>query len=194
GAIQAGRFVGKDLGYAQISWPKCRIAVAGSGDRRLQEFGDRLGCNARRGAHQRNRLSHGAVTERVDHGATLARRDRELGVVDSNLHRGCAAAVAPSAAALPPCRRNLRVGENSPSLWPTMSSITWTRMKSLPLCTSKIRPTISGVIVDERAQVRIGLVLRRSAFSTFFWRLGSTNGPFLSDRLILLLSPCAVSV
>ena len=37
-----------------------------------------------------------------------------------------------------------RVGENSPSLWPTMFSVTYTGMNFFPLCTASVCPTISG--------------------------------------------------
>ena len=48
---------------------------------------------------------------------------------------------------------NVRVGENSPSLWPTMFSVTNTGMNFRPLCTANVRPTMSGMIVERRDQV-----------------------------------------
>ena len=51
---------------------------------------------------------------------------------------------------------NVRVGANSPSLWPTMFSVTSTGMCCLPLCTAIVRPTISGMTVERRDQVLIG--------------------------------------
>jgi len=77
----------------------------------------------------------------------------------------------------------VRVGANSPSLWPTMFSVTKTGMNFRPLCTAKVWPTNSGRMVDLRDQV----------FTTFFWlplirsstflrRLPSTKGPFLMER------------
>ena len=36
---------------------------------------------------------------------------------------------------------NVRVGENSPSLCPTMFSVTYTGMNFLPLCTAMVWPT-----------------------------------------------------
>ena len=66
-----------------------------------------------------------------------------------------------------------------------MFSVTYTGMKSLPLWTSKVSPIISGVIIERRVQVRITcLELVATACSTFFCRLGSTNGPFRSERAI----------
>src|SRR6185369_8970456 len=77
----------------------------------------------------------------------------------------------------------MRVIANSPSLCPTMFSVTYTAMCYLPLCTAIVRPTKSGTMVERRDQVLIGrlsLVLR--ALSTFAWRWWSTKGPFLIER------------
>ena len=49
--------------------------------------------------------------------------------------------------------RNSRVGANSPSLCPTMFSVTYTGMNLLPLCTAKVWPTKSGSTVLARDQV-----------------------------------------
>src|SRR5947208_16244279 len=69
---------------------------------------------------------------------------------------------------VPGCPLNTRVGENSPSLWPTMFSVTNTGMCRLPLWTPKVIPTICGVIVERRDQVLMAggfgppsLILRR---------------------------------
>src|SRR5258708_16605059 len=65
----------------------------------------------------------------------------------------------------------MRVIANSPSLCPTMFSVTYTGMCCLPLCTAIVRPTKSGTIVERRDQVLIGrlsLVLR--ALSAFVVR------------------------
>ncbi len=51
---------------------------------------------------------------------------------------------------------NTRVGENSPSLCPTMFSVTKTELKILPLWTRNVWPTKSGVIVERRDHVLIG--------------------------------------
>lgn len=48
------------------------------------------------------------------------------------------------------------VGENSPSLWPTISSFISTSWYTLPLYTWNRSPTKLGRIVAERACVRIG--------------------------------------
>lgn len=46
------------------------------------------------------------------------------------------------------------VAENSPSLWPTMFSVTYTGINLRPLWTAIVWPTISGWMVDLRDQVR----------------------------------------
>src|SRR5690349_2406958 len=81
-----------------------------------------------------------------------------------------------------PCFLKVRVGENSPSLWPTMFSVTKTELKILPLCTRKVCPTKSGVIIERRDQVLIGfLETPELIFSTLSSSFMSTNGPFFSD-------------
>jgi hypothetical protein len=67
-----------------------------------------------------------------------------------------------------------------------MFSVTYTGMNFFPLCTAKVWPTMSGVIVERRDQVRI-------TFFSFFWfspstfscRWPSTNAPLLNDRVTL---------
>src|SRR6185295_15241633 len=49
----------------------------------------------------------------------------------------------------------VRVGANSPSLWPTMFSVTNTGMNLRPLWTANVWPTNSGRIVERRDQVLI---------------------------------------
>src|SRR5579859_282068 len=61
---------------------------------------------------------------------------------------------ATSVAALMEWPLNWRVKLNSPSLWPTMFSVTYTGINFLPLCTAIVCPTISGTTVERRDQVR----------------------------------------
>src|SRR5881392_424398 len=83
------------------------------------------------------------------------------------------------------CPLKVRVSANSPSLWPTMFSVTYTGMCCLPLCTAMVRPTKSGRIVERRDHVLIGrLSLEACADSTLCNRCASTNGPFLIERAI----------
>ena len=84
-----------------------------------------------------------------------------------------------------PCFLNTRVGENSPSLWPTMFSVTKTVLKVFPLCTKNVWPTKSGVTIERRDQVLIGF-FAPDAFilSIFSRRYDSTKGPFFNDLAI----------
>src|SRR4051794_32890368 len=81
--------------------------------------------------------------------------------------------------------RYVRVGANSPSLWPTIDSLTKTGTCLRPSWTAIVCPTISGKIVEVRDQV-LTMVLALSALraSTRRIRRSSTHGPFLLDRLI----------
>src|ERR671913_262056 len=91
------------------------------------------------------------------------------------------------AAFLPLWPRNVRVGENSPSLCPTMSSCTNTLRNLFPLWTSNVCPTNSGMIVHARAQVLMGCLARFSfSLETLRYSFSSTNGPFF--ELLLMCS------
>src|SRR3989344_7949306 len=94
-------------------------------------------------------------------------------------------AISCSLAILPPCLWNLRVSANSPSLWPTIFSVTNTDTCCLPLCTKKVNPTNSGGMLQARDQVLIWAPL--FAFSTFFNTRWSMYGPFL-ELLLMGLS------
>src|SRR5512143_185968 len=70
-----------------------------------------------------------------------------------------------------------------------MFSCTYTGMNLFPLCTAKVCPTNSGGMVQARAQVlitRFWLTLFNA--STFWKSFPLMNGPFFSDRVILLPS------
>src|SRR5580693_3321612 len=80
---------------------------------------------------------------------------------------------------------NWRVKLNSPSLWPTMFSVIYTGINFLPLCTAIVWPTISGMMVERRDQVRSTFFsLREFMPSTRVCRKPSTNGPFFVERAI----------
>ena len=86
---------------------------------------------------------------------------------------------------IPLWARNVRVGENSPSLCPTMFSVTYTGTNLLPLCTAIVCPTISGRIVERRDHVRIARFSALFSIARIFTsRCASTNGPFLTERPI----------
>ena len=80
--------------------------------------------------------------------------------------RRCAAGAPPptadAALRSPEWPWNVRVGANSPSLWPTMFSVANTGTNLRPLCTANVTPSMSGMMVERRDQV----------LSTFFdfWR------------------------
>ena len=78
---------------------------------------------------------------------------------------------------------NWRVGANSPSLWPTMFSVTYTGMNFRPLCTAMVCPTISGITVERRDQVLMTFFSPPRFMTSTFSRSGtSTNGPFFNDQ------------
>jgi len=82
----------------------------------------------------------------------------------------------------PECPRKVRVGANSPSLCPTMFSVTNTGTNVLPLCTAIVCPTMSGTIIEARDQVLItDLRFDEFALSIFAISLWNTYGPFLID-------------
>jgi hypothetical protein len=94
---------------------------------------------------------------------------------------------------IPLWARNVRVGENSPSLCPTIFSVTYTGTNLLPLCTAIVCPTISGRIVERRDHVRIARFSPLFSIARIFSRrCASTNGPFFTERPIALCS-CAFS-
>src|SRR4030095_4709656 len=94
-----------------------------------------------------------------------------------------------SALRSPECARNVRVGANSPSLWPTIDSVTKTGTCLRPSWTAIVCPTISGKIVEARAQVRSGRFWPLSFISAIRpISRSSTQGPFFEDLLNYLRS------
>src|SRR5207249_1257748 len=136
------------------------------------------------------------ASDQVDDEPRLLRGDPHEAALRARLHhaapgalRGAAgaagAAAAPSTLPFrsPECPWNVRVGANSPSLCPTAFSVMNTGMNFRPLCTAKVKPTMSGVIVDRRDHVFTTRFSPDSSIArTFFMRCASTNGPFLTDR------------
>ncbi len=92
---------------------------------------------------------------------------------------------------MPAWNLKVRVGENSPSLWPTIASVTYTGTCLRPSWTAMVWPTISGMIVERRLQV---LMTFFSPFSlrtsTFLRRWSSTKGPFFRLRGMVPTSGC----
>src|SRR5437773_5790336 len=90
-----------------------------------------------------------------------------------------------SVAAFTECPLKLLVGENSPSLCPTMFSVMYTGMNFFPLWTATVCPMKSGRMVDRRDHVRTTFFSFFSFIAaTFLAMWPSVNGPFLRDLLI----------
>src|SRR6478609_1873558 len=86
----------------------------------------------------------------------------------------------------------VRVGANSPSLCPTIDSVTNTGTCLRPSCTAIVCPSMSGMIVERRDQVLMtDLEPLSFAASTFLSRWSSMNGPFLRLRGISCLPSCS---
>src|SRR5215467_3241067 len=99
---------------------------------------------------------------------------------------GAAGLAAVSVAAFTEWPLKVRVKLNSPSLWPTMFSVMYVGLNYLPLCTARVCPTISGITVERRGQVRTTFFLLRAFMSSIFtWRCLSMNGPFFVERAIV---------
>src|SRR5712692_8095867 len=189
------------------------VVVLGIGDRRFEQLAHDRGAFLRREGEDAHRLVDGLAADEIGHQPALLRREPRAAQACFGFHHffpagaGAGAGAAPGAAAggcencvpgaslrgsptassvrLPTAEwlLKMRVSANSPSLCPTMFSVTYTGTCCLPLCTASVRPTNSGTMVERRDQVLIGrlsLVLR--AASTFFIRWWSTKGPFLIER------------
>ena len=91
--------------------------------------------------------------------------------------------------AVPEWARKVRVGANSPSLWPTIDSETNTGTCLRPSWTAIVWPTISGKTVEVRDQV-LTICLSPDSFIASMRRIrrSSTNGPFFVERPIAALT------
>src|SRR4029434_1688406 len=127
--------------------------------RRRERAHDHLGEHGRRAAAREpqgvERVVDGLAADHVEDVARLARRDRRAAVhrPEGLFAHGHSPGVAALAVVWP---RKMRVRANSPSLCPTISSVTNTRTNVFPLWTANVWPTKSGMIVDERLHVRSG--------------------------------------
>src|SRR4029078_2628380 len=89
----------------------------------------------------------------------------------------------------------VRVGANSPSLWPTIDSVTNTGTCLRPSWTANVWPMKTGMMVDRRDEVLMTcLVFFSFCTSTFLSRWSSTNGPFLRLRGIVYSYRCFLPV
>src|ERR1700733_4349662 len=168
------------------------VVVLGVGDGGAQQLLDRLGREHARELEEHERFAHALAADRVGDAAQLARAHaRELQVRDG-LGAFCSGDRHDTFALSPAWPLKVRVGENSPSLCPTMFSVTKAGMCALPLCTEIVCPTIAGTIVDARDQVLMTRFSRvEFIFSTLAIRWSATNGPFFSERPMLLALPLA---
>src|SRR6185503_15876747 len=150
--------------------------------RRLERLGDLLGRELLVELEDRVGLVHVLAANEVDHEPHLPGRlaHQPLNRMAAHGYSGLAFL---SATILPLCPRNSRVGANSPSLCPTMFSVTYTGTNLFPLCTAKVWPTNSGRMVLARLQV---LTTRFSFLLFRIWTLVAsaswTKGPFLTLR------------
>ena len=117
--FSVGRLV--DLDARDLQLVDVRVVVVlGVGDRRLQHLAHDLRALLRREAQRRERTAHGLAAHHVRHEAALLRRDAR--VLAALLQPACAYSAASSFLS-PEWPLNVRVGANSPSLWPTMFSV-----------------------------------------------------------------------
>src|SRR5215212_7233116 len=159
------------------------VVVLRVGGRALDHLGDDLRRPLVGELQQRDGLEVALAPDLVCHQPRLARGDAD--VFGLRLHRRLAIRSPLT------CVRNVRVGANSPSLWPTIDSVQYTGTCLRPSCTAMVWPTISGKIVDVRDQVRI-MVLVLALFMSSMRRMrrSSTNGPFLEERDISVHPSC----
>src|SRR5262249_32638103 len=158
-----------------------RVVVVRVGRGRLQHLAHGQRRRPRREREDRPGVRHGLAADEVGDEPGLARRDpHELGrgghhraVGRLRHHRILEVRSEPA------WPRYVRVGANSPSLWPTMLSLMNTGTCRRPSWTAIVWPTISGKTVDVRDQVRI----IRFSLASFIAAMrcmsrASTNGPF----------------
>src|SRR3954468_24810538 len=87
------------------------------------------------------------------------------------------------------CPRKVRVGANSPSLCPTIDSVTKTRTCLRPRCTPTVGPSNAGTTIERRDRPSTTVLVPLSfCVSTFFIRWSSTKGPFFRLRGIFYVS------
>src|SRR3954466_9103159 len=164
------------------------VVVLGVGDRALEDLLDDLRALLRREGEDVERARDRLSAHEVRDQAALLGREANAVQLGLNLHCrslpyffGGPDGAATFLSAEWPLK--VRVSANSPSLCPTMFSVTYTGMCCLPLWTAMVRPTKSGSTVERRDQVLIGrLSLAAWAASTLLMRCPSTNGPFLIER------------
>src|SRR5580704_1071530 len=106
------------------------VVVFGVGNGRVQRLGDETRTLARHNGEHGFRLQGGQPLDLPDDFAHFLRGHRNIFGDCENFHKYY---LASALAVWAPCFLNVRVSENSPSLWPTMFSVTNTGLKILPL-------------------------------------------------------------
>ena len=153
------------------------VVVLGVGDGRPQHLLEMAGRDLRRVLQDRQRLRHGLAADEVGDQARLAGRHADVTGDGLGEHGLPSYFSAVDFSVCEPCARKVRVGENSPSLCPTMFSVTYTGMNFLPLWTASVCPTVRA---DRRApdHVLMTFFCREAlSASTFSTRCESMNGP-----------------
>src|SRR6185437_9486984 len=124
----------------------------------------------------------------VDDATSLLRRNADVSHACDRLHHFFLLLWSPRQRRRPflssfTCPRKVRVGANSPSLWPTIVSVTKTGMCLRPSCTAIVWPSMAGTIIERRDHVLMTFLLFDSfARTTLVSRCSSTKGPFLRLR------------
>src|SRR5262245_58924394 len=158
----------------------------GVGARSFEDFEDQPGGALVREPENVAGLAGGAAADQIHDQFCLLPRNLDVCRLRNRFHYFFAPAAFSAFSA---CPLKVRVGANSPSLWPTMFSVMYTGMNFFPLCTASVWPTISGVIIERRDQVlwtffSFAAVIRSMTFK----RCASMNGPFLTERAITSFS------
>src|SRR5215218_305973 len=184
-ALDRRALVGIGRGHVEVVADQPVIGL-GVCDRRAEDAVELARRDARREREHRPRLRNAPAADGVGNDARLPRghphplrfRANLVRPVERCLHFFCTCLS-------PAWPRNVRVGANSPSLWPTICSEMKTGTCFRPSWMAIVWPTISGKTVDERDHVRI----IRFSFTAFIDSIrlisrSSTYGPFL---LLLLM-------
>src|SRR6059058_6696575 len=164
--------------YPQHAPVPAPAAGVGVGDRAGEHLADwvtgRLGREREHGL----RLLGGQPANQVHHPAGLPRRDADVPRHCPGFHNSFSYRRLRRSSLT--WLRKVRVGANSPSLWPTIDSVMNTGTCLRPSCTAIVCPSISGKIVEVRDQV-LSIRLSPELFiaSTRAIRRSSTNGPSL---------------
>src|SRR4029079_11624462 len=141
---------------------------------------------ARHEGEDRHRLGNAAAANLLGDELRLARRSAHvagLGANGSAFFHGSHQARLTSVLRSPEWPRKVRVGANSPSLCPTIASVTKTGTCLRPSWTAIVWPSMAGTIMERLDHVLMTFLVPLSFWtSTFLMRWPSTKGPFLRER------------